>query len=146
MKWFVLMMLSLHDLNLCAQTAGRACMGLAAFAPGFRDACSGAVHPSAFADAKKISGGMYAEQPFLIPEWKRGALVIAVPSQVGNFGFTANFSGTDHFTDSKLQLAYARMLSDKTDAGISIQYRNRSYKTYGNESALGYAASFTFQV
>lgn len=126
--------------------SGKESITMAAYAPGFRDAFSFFNHPSALAQVKKPAAGIYSEQPFLVPGWTRATAAIAIPAGTGNFGFAGQLSAAEDFTETKMQLAYARSLGEKCEAGISIHYNNRSFSIYGNEATPGYAASFCLEV
>ncbi len=100
---------------------------------------------------KEISAGVYYENRFLVNSLSTGSLAIAMPTQSGTFGLSVYTFGLSNYRESKLGLAYGRMLGEKISAGLQLNYLStllpEAYGKYNGFTAeLGLQALLTDKI
>lgn len=91
-----------------------------------------------FAAIKTVSGSLFYENKFLVPELKLSAFTLALPvKKLGTFGLCVNYFGFSLFNQKKTGLAFAKNLGDKFSAGVQINYLfTHIAENYGTKSAF----------
>jgi len=113
-------------------------LGLAAYTPDHTDAFSFTSNQASLAQLKNASAAIYGERRFLIAELNNYTAVIGLPTQSGNFGLKAYYSGFSDYTETQLGLAYARRLGKKMDLGVQFNYNGLRIAGYGNASTISF--------
>ena len=101
----------------------------------------------------KITGGIYYENRFLIPELGLKAAAVAIPVTLGStetkgvFGISYSYFGFNLYNDSKVGVAYSKKFGEKFFAGIQIDYLStRIGEIYGKTSNFAAEASLQAQL
>lgn len=93
------------------------------------------------AGVKTISGGVFYESRFLLPELGLKGGAVAIPVGEGTFGLNISSFGYSKFSESKYGLAYARNFGEKFSAGIQMDYLHvRIGEEYGSKGAFAVEA------
>lgn len=80
--------------------------------------------------------GIYAERRFMLKELDRYAAAIAIPFRHGGVGISALHTGSSHYRESQLGLAYGRALGESVSLGVQFNYHLISIAGYGNSGAM----------
>ncbi len=91
-----------------------------------------------FAEIKNVSGSLYYENKFMVPELRLSSFTFAFPSKkLGIFGLCINYFGFALFNQKKIGLAYARHFGEKFSAGVQINYLSTYIAdNYGTRNAF----------
>src|SRR5262245_39344483 len=93
-------------------------IGLGAYAIKYDDVFSFTSNQASLAQIKNAGAGIYGERRFLLNELSNYNAVIALPTQLGNFGLKGGYFGFSDYNETQLGLAYARRLGPKADVGV----------------------------
>lgn len=95
-------------------------------------------NPAGLSNVKNISAGIYySPAPFGLSELANGSAVIAKMFNFGGIGFSASKYGFELFRESKISLAYSKILYPDFSLGLKITYNSISIKNYGNDYSIG---------
>jgi len=111
---------------------------MGAYSLHHNDVFSFTSNTAALSQEKSFTAGVYGERRFLLNELNNYSLVTAMPTQSGNFGIHALYSGFTGYNETRLGLGYARSLGKKIDIGARFNYYGISIAGYGNASAVGF--------
>jgi hypothetical protein len=100
---------------------------------------------AALATFQKPALGIYGEKKFMLQELAFCAASAAMPTNSGNFGFSAMRFGSSDYNETEAGLAYGRMLSDKVAIGAQFNYRSFKINSYGSTGAMSIEAGAIFQ-
>ena len=103
---------------------------------GNGNAFSFAGNPSALAGIQQFSAGVYSEQRFMLKDIGHYNATVAIPTQLGNFGFKGDYFGNSFFNESGIGIAYARKLGASVDVGVQFNYYGVNAGVYGSASAI----------
>ncbi len=130
------------NILLSAQTLRRplaaAYTGLGAYSINHVDAFSFISNQASLAQLKNISAGVYGERRFLLSELNNYTAVVGLPTNSGNFGLKAGYSGFSDYNETQLGIAYGRKLGSKVDIGAQFNYHGIRISSYGNASAISF--------
>ena len=73
---------------------------------------------------KNISLGFNTENKYLNKNLAIHSFVLALPVNMGVFGFNLSYFGFDKYNESKIAISYAKSFGDKFSAGIQFDYLN----------------------
>lgn len=137
---------ALVSASFSQHTAGDPLLSMAGYTPGFADAFSQGSNASILASLRKRTAGIYAEQRFMIAEWKTAIAAAALPTRPGNFGCLLYYSGTENYAAIQTSLAYARNFGSRVDAGLQFHYNHATTPGYASSGGLGYSVSVLFHL
>ena len=112
--------------------------GLGAYSLNHADVFSFTTNQASLAQIKKVSAGLYGERRFLLAELNNYTAVLALPTNSGNYGLRANYSGSVHYNEMQAGLAYGRKLGSKLDIGAQFNYHGIRIAGYGNAQAISF--------
>lgn len=121
-------------------------IGLGAYSFNHIDAFSFISNQASLAQLKNPAAGVYGERKFMLSELNNYTAAIGLPSQSGNFGLKAVYSGFSDYNETQIGLAYARKLGDKIDIGVQFNYNGIRIAGYGAASAISFEAGTIFHV
>ena len=113
-------------------------LGLGAYSTQHTDVFSFTNNQGALAQLKDAAAGVYGERRFLLQATSMYSAVVAIPSNMGNFGLDLCYAGYKSFNESQVGLAYARSLGSKVDIGIQFNYYNYRVPSYSNASTVNF--------
>lgn len=113
-------------------------LGLGAYSKSFADVFSPSANVAALARIKTASGGVYAENRFLLEELNFYSAVVALPSELGNFAFLTDYMGFKNFNESQLGVSYARDLGTLIDIGIKFNYYSFRIPSFPSLSTVNF--------
>lgn len=113
-------------------------IGMGAYSMLHIDVFSFTANQAALAQVKTIAGGVYAEKRFLLSELNMYTVVMALPTNHGNFGIQADYFGFKNYNESQVGFAYARNLGTKLDIGIKFNYYGVRIPGYASSSTLNF--------
>lgn len=120
--------------------------GFGAYSLNHVDVFSFTTNQASLAQLKNISAAVYGERRFLLSELNNYTGVIGLPTNSGNFGLKANYSGFTDYNESQLGLAYGRKLGSKVDIGAQFNYHGIKISGYGNASAISFELGTIFHI
>jgi hypothetical protein len=120
--------------------------GLGAYSYNHVDVFSFTANQASLAQLKKASAGIYGEKRYMLDELSLYQLSVAVPTNSGNFGFSAGYYGFSEYNESQFGLAYARKLGEKADLGLKFNYNSIQISGYGNTSAINFEIGSIFHL
>lgn len=120
--------------------------GFGAYSLNHADIFSFTANQASLAQLKSISAAVYGERRFLLSELNNYTGVIGLPTNSGNFGFKANYSGFTDYNETELGLAYGRKLGSKIDIGAQFNYHGIRISGYGNASAISFELGTIFHI
>lgn len=112
--------------------------GFGAYSQGHADLFSFTSNQASLMQIKEAGLSIYAERKFMLPELNFFVAAAALPTQSGNFGLKAAFSGFSAYNESQLSLAYAHQLGKNMDIGAQFNYNGISIEGYGSTSAISF--------
>ncbi|MDB5195837.1 MAG: hypothetical protein JWP88_207 [Flaviaesturariibacter sp.] len=117
---------------------------LSAYTPRFADAFSMGANQGVLADLQTFSAGVSGERRFMLQDLPLYLAAVALPTNRGNFGFSASYSGSTTYNESAMGLAYARKLGAKVSLGVQFNYQSITVQGYGSTSAVNAEAGALF--
>lgn len=112
--------------------------GLGAYSLNNADVFSFTSNQASLAQLKNASAGVFGERRFLLTELNNYTAAIGLPTQSGNFGVKAVYSGFSDYNETQLGLAYARKLGKKLDIGAQFNYNGIRIAGYGSDAAVSF--------
>ncbi len=88
---------------------------------------------------------MYGERRFMLDDLGLYKAAVALPTSSGNFGFNANYFGSQLYNESQIGLAYGRKLG-KADVGVQFNYYQFKASGYGSASSINFEAGAIFHI
>ncbi|PID95691.1 MAG: hypothetical protein CSA94_00250 [Bacteroidetes bacterium] len=90
----------------------------------------------------QISGGIYYENRYLIPEMGFQSIGIAIPVKNSVIGITADYFGDENFNETTIGLAFAKQLFKNFSMGIQMDYLT----TFVDNDSFGRHHLLTFEL
>lgn len=112
--------------------------GFSAYSHTQADVFSFVANQASLAQQKNIAAGVYGERRFMLKEMSSYSALVVVPTSTGNLGLQTNYTGFNHYNETKIGLAYARHLGTKLDIGAQFNYQAIKIPVYGNASAISF--------
>ena len=142
---FSVLFVSSAQITVFAQNGNPANAGARGLAMGdasvtFRDINSIFSNQAGLGFLTELSGTVFGESRFLVPEIKLIHGGFAYPTPSGTFGINLSYYGYDQYNEQKIGIAYARKLLDELTIGAQIDYISTRIQEYGNSS------NFTFEL
>jgi hypothetical protein len=113
---------------------------LSAYSKQQVDAFSFTGNQAALAAVKQAAAGVYGERRFMLADINSYSAAVSMPTKMGNFGLSLNYSGFKNFNESKIGLAYARSLGKKVDVGVQFNHYGYRVPAYAGASTINFEA------
>ena len=94
----------------------------------------------------EFSIGISAEQRFLLAGLNNLGIVAAIPTVAGTFGISYKYFGYDLYNESKVGLAYSRLLAKGLSIGIQFDYLRIHLSEFGSKNAFTFEAGLQYQI
>lgn len=86
---------------------------------------------------KNISGGIFYESKFFIPNLGLKGGAVVVPTNSGVFGLNISSFGYSKYNENKIGIAYGRTFGEYFSAGIQLDYlRTQVAENYGSKGVI----------
>jgi hypothetical protein len=82
---------------------------------------------------KKINGGVYYQNQFMLKELSTKAFSFSMPTKSGTFGICISNFGYSLFSQKKYGVAFGKAFGDKISAGIMMGYLETAIADYGKK-------------
>ena len=140
--WYLANTIASNDLvSIGARSAGMANAGV--MIPDFSSVFN---NQAGLAFLKSVSIGFNHRGGF-VKEMDRQALALVVPTSTGTLATSFSYYGYAHYHETKVGLAYGKLLAKNLAAGVQIDYFNtRITGIYGKADVLTFEAGLMFKV